>query len=65
MLTDTIPTPGWWLASSRNGRSAFPITQTIIANHQLSVAYVTSDNIAGYTHDPEAVLVWVRDGVLP
>lgn len=71
MLTDTIPTPGWWLLDNRNAaRLAQPFTNQERLSQFLysdgSCACMIADaRIVGHTHSPEAVLAWVRDGVLP
>ena len=68
MLTDTIPTPGWWLCTDKvflvpyekyvYARRAHPFNQHVLV-------FESNIEVKGYTHDPEAVLAWVRDGVLP
>lgn len=67
LQTDTIPTPGWWLRKESviyhggepgDRRVATPFTS-------LHLSRDVALEIRGYTHDPEAALAWVRDGVLP
>ena len=68
MLTDTIPTPGWWLCGLID-RRATPAYWPEVLGERLwdgSVrVMIDGQPIQGYTHDPAAVLAWVRDGVLP
>lgn len=66
MLTDTIPTPGWWLCGLR---TAVPMTRGMLTCVLMSDGRqrvdVDGHEVHGYTHDPEAVLAWVHDGALP
>ena len=71
MLTDTIPTPGWWLLDRGRCRFAQPfnnpeyISQEVYSDGSIGAVVLGQARIVGYTHDPEAVLAWVRDGTLP
>lgn len=64
LQTDTIPTPGWWLCGVGE-RLAFPSSRRIESRGTTNVAEIEGYTVHCYTHDPDAVLAWVRDGVLP
>lgn len=53
LLTDTIPTPGWWLIEHTGRRIAQPAPGYILWSD------VEGLKIHEYTNDPDRVLEWV------
>lgn len=68
MLTDTIPTPGWWLCGLIDRRATpayWPEVLCETLSDGSSRAMIDGLPVQAYTSNPAAVLAWVRDGVLP
>jgi len=68
VLTDTIPTPGWWLCGLIDRRATpayWPEVLSEVLSDGSHRAMIDGLPIQGYTNDPAAVLEWVREGKLP